>query len=350
MTGWQLTELGAAAFVASGAGVAIWRSVALKRSVLDIPNERSLHQTPTPRGGGALIPVFVVASLLFSPEGRQAWGLVSVLLVAAAVIVVASVSLWDDIRTVPTWIKLLVQVAAAVTVISAIGFPSRLPVPFGGVVDLGLLGAPLMLFWIVGLTNAYNFMDGIDGIAGLQAVIAGIGWAIIGFESANPLIALMGALIGGSSLGFLVHNWHPARIFMGDVGSATLGFTFAVMTMMAGKGDPRLVVVGALLLWPVLFDAFLTFTFRLRNGERVFTAHRTHLYQRLVLSGHTHWQVSTLYGILAAIGLVAALWTSGDRALPLEVIAGVIVLAAIALVQLVRRTERSARVLRSAAK
>ena len=171
----------------------------------------------------------------------------------------------------------------------------------------GWLGVPLAFFWVVGLTNAYNFMDGIDGLAGSQAVIAGVGWAGLGWLRGEPLVSLLGLLVAGSSLGFLLHNWPPARIFMGDVGSAFLGFTFAALSVLAAQQNPRLAVAGILLLWPFIFDTIGTFLRRLRRRENVFAAHRSHLYQRLVIAGYSHRTVTLLYSGLALVGLVLAL-------------------------------------------
>jgi SAM-dependent methyltransferase len=168
----------------------------------------------------------------------------------------------------------------------------------------------LTLLWIVGLTNAYNFMDGIDGIAGCQAAIAGMGWCALGGWSGLPLVTVLGLLLAASSLGFLIHNWPPAKIFMGDVGSTFLGYSLAVLPILAAQSDPRLAVAGVLLVWPSVFDASFTFLRRLRRGENVFAAHRSHLYQRLVITGLSHRWVSSLYGALALIGLaLACAWT-----------------------------------------
>ena len=153
-------------------------------------------------------------------------------------------------------------------------------------------------------------MDGIDGIAGGQAVVAGLGWAALGWLSDQPLVGILGILLAASSLGFLGHNWPPARIFMGDVGSAFLGFTFAVLAVAAAQRDARLALAGVLLVWPFIFDACFTFLRRLRNGENVFAAHRSHLYQRLVIAGYSHRTVTLLYIGLAAWGaILAQLWT-----------------------------------------
>lgn len=306
MTFFLLLAEAAGAFILSVIGVAAWRYVAERRQILDVPNHRSLHRVPTPRGGGVLIPVILVGALLASDDAWRNWGGAGVLALAVAVLAIAGVSLWDDLRSVPTWLKFVIHLSAAALAISTIGYPSMLPVPIVGRVDVGLVGLPLALLWVVGLTNAYNFMDGIDGLAGVQAAVAGAGWMLIGSLTGVPLVGSLGSLIFGASLGFLLHNWSPARVFMGDVGSATLGFAFAVITLIGGARDITLLATGALLVWPFVFDTGLTFLRRLVHREPVFTAHRTHLYQRIVVAGYTHRWVSIAYAGLAALGLACA--------------------------------------------
>jgi UDP-N-acetylmuramyl pentapeptide phosphotransferase/UDP-N-acetylglucosamine-1-phosphate transferase len=119
----------------------------------------------------------------------------------------------------------------AIIAIAGYGFWGTLALPVVGSVNLGWWGAVLTVMWIVGLTNAYNFMDGTDGIAGSQAVIAGLGWALIGWAAGIPLVGGIGFLIAGASLGFLAHNWPPARVFMGDIGSAFLGYLWRTAVM-----------------------------------------------------------------------------------------------------------------------
>jgi len=179
------------------------------------------------------------------------------------------------------------------------------------------VGYWLLALWFVGLVNVYNFMDGIDGIAGLQAVVAGVAWAVIGAELSLPMVQLMGALVASSALGFLTLNWHPAKIFMGDAGSTVLGFLFATLPFLATvEGGERLgargekleltrsLTIGAILVWPFLADGIFTFLRRLKNRENVLQAHRSHLYQRLVIAGHSHTRVTVAYGCLALLGAV----------------------------------------------
>jgi UDP-N-acetylmuramyl pentapeptide phosphotransferase/UDP-N-acetylglucosamine-1-phosphate transferase len=165
-----------------------------------------------------------------------------------------------------------------------------------------------LALWLVGLVNVYNFMDGIDGIAGLQAVVAGFAWACVGTVLALPAVQIVGAVVASSALGFLTQNWHPAKIFMGDAGSTVLGFLFATLPLLAtveagGRLDlVRSLTIGAILVWPFLADGIFTFLRRLKNRENVLQAHRSHLYQRLVIAGHSHPRVTVTYGCLALLG------------------------------------------------
>jgi UDP-N-acetylmuramyl pentapeptide phosphotransferase/UDP-N-acetylglucosamine-1-phosphate transferase len=196
-----------------------------------------------------------------------------------------------------------------VVVIAAIGYWHVIDLPIYGPLVLGWGGAILTFVWIVGLINAYNFMDGTDGIAGGQAVAAGLGWALLGWNAGQPLVGGLGFLVACSSLGFLVHNWPPARIFMGDVGSAFLGYTLAVLPVMfggLGSDSGAAPVIGCALVWPFVFDPAFTFIRRLLHRENVLAAHRSHLYQRLIASGSSHRRVALIYVGLALVGSILA--------------------------------------------
>jgi UDP-N-acetylmuramyl pentapeptide phosphotransferase/UDP-N-acetylglucosamine-1-phosphate transferase len=289
-----LVLAGAAAAVCAGALVPFTRW-ANARQIVAVPNERSSHSRITPVGGGAPLAVCVVgaAAVLGWRHGSplEAWAPAYV----AGALAIVAVSWLDDLRGVGVWVRLTAHVFAAVVVVQ--GLASGIP---GGAV----VGGAIAVFWIVGVTNAYNFMDGIDGMAGTQALVAGAAWAIAGAQAGYPLAAALGGVVAGASAGFLLHNWAPARIFMGDVGSALLGYTFAAMTVQALPSTPVLGVAGALALWPFVFDATFTLLRRLSRGENVLDAHRSHLYQRLVRGGWSHATVTTIYGLLAACGVV----------------------------------------------
>jgi len=305
------------ALACSWAGVAGFRRWAEKRRILDLPNQRSSHTKPTPRGGGLAIvaTVLIFGSVLAAAVGEPGTWQVF-LSYAGGAILISSVSWLDDLRSIPSWMRIFVHAIAAAVPVAIIGYWPELTLPVIGTVQVGPLGALVTMLWIVGLTNAYNFMDGIDGIAGGQAVVAGICWGLLGWWSGSYLPGGLGLLLASASLGFLVHNWPPARVFMGDIGSAFLGYTLAVLPLVytQPRGSPggRALVVGALLVWPFVFDTVFTFLRRLIRGENVLQAHRSHLYQRLVTAGWSHRKAAVLYiGLALAGGLLGRVYSLG---------------------------------------
>lgn len=321
MTGDPLTgqAIGAAAaialiaFVCAWAGVGAIRRFAERRELLDIPNERSSHSRPIPRGGGLAI---VLVTLLLTAAGNaytHGWSLTALLAALAGWAMVAAVSAADDLRSLPNSVRLAVHAAAALLIVLFMGRWSVVALPLIGRLALGFAGPLVAFFWLVGLTNAYNFMDGIDGIAGSQAVVAGLAWAVLGWTTGADQIAVAGLAVAAASAGFLFHNWPPARIFMGDVGSAFIGLVLATLAVAGAEADPRLAFAGVLPVWPFVFDASFTFVRRALRHENVFEAHRSHLYQRLVILGHSHRSVTVLYALLALPGAVlAVLWVLGQ--------------------------------------
>jgi len=287
--------------------VLIIRHYALKHAVMDIPNERSSHETPTPRGGGlaifGLCWIGMLLALIFQPsDDIKAW---AAFLVGAFVL--GAVSILDDIFTLSNRIRFACHIFVAGCVLVFCGHWAVIALPFLGEVPLGWIGAGVAFIWIIGLLNVYNFMDGIDGIASVQAIGAGTAWALLGYIGGHEDITIFSLLIVASSLGFLWHNRSPAKIFMGDVGSTFLGVSFAALAILAAQRDPRLAVAGILSVWPFVFDGNLTLFRRAKNRENVFQAHRSHLYQRLTQSGWSHGRVTGLYALLSALGVVFAL-------------------------------------------
>lgn len=292
------------AFAASWVGVALFRRWTLRRGFLDIPNERSSHSTPTPRGGGLIIVLiclvgYAVIGLLFELE--ISWGYF------LGALIVAAVSWLDDLYSLPFWIRLLVHVAAAIILITDVGFWSELFIPLASAnISLGsLAGIFLTVGWVVWLVNAYNFMDGIDGIAALQATVAGFAWAVLAYAFGLHGVFLLAGVLASASAGFLIHNWQPAKIFMGDVGSAFLGFTLAAMPLLArseSKAEsPVLPLIGVALVWLFVLDTVFTLGKRVLSGQRVWEAHREHIYQKLTIEGKEHATVTLLYGAASAL-------------------------------------------------
>jgi UDP-N-acetylmuramyl pentapeptide phosphotransferase/UDP-N-acetylglucosamine-1-phosphate transferase len=292
-------------------GSAVLTGLTRRLAIIDVPNERSSHSQPTPRGGGIALVSMTLIGLVCS---QFIWHLTAwpgLMVYLAAAIVIAVVSWLDDLQSLSPKIRFLVHFLAAGLVIAEWGYWENLNLPLLGNLPLGWVGLALTLLWIVGLTNAYNFMDGIDGIAGGQALVAGLGLAVVGMMLDDKFVFAIGGLLAASSLGFLFYNWSPAKIFMGDVGSAFLGFTFAVIPVMAKRTAPLnrdfMLWIGFLLLWPFIVDTGFTLLRRLSKGENVFQAHRSHLYQRMVIAGYSHQIVSLLYIGLALIGSILSL-------------------------------------------
>jgi Fuc2NAc and GlcNAc transferase len=316
-------------------GVRRW---SVRNARFDRINKRSSHSTPTPRGGGIAITTITIAAFL-----ALAGVATRSVTFAAAAAIVGVISFLDDLRSLSARVRFAAHIAAALVVVLVIGYIRELHVA-GTAFQLGIFGLPLTVFWIIGMTNAYNFMDGIDGIAGGQAVIAAAGWVALGVLTSDTSLTVLALLVCGSSAGFLAQNWPPAKIFMGDVGSAFLGFTFAVLPLVSRQGAATMIVPSALLVWPFLFDTTLTFVRRLRRGENVFAAHRSHLYQRLVIAGYRHVTVTSLYVALATLGAAAAVvWPAVH--VPLQaVLLTAIGTAALALWRFVLRAERQTRI------
>ena len=295
------------------------RSWSLRARFLDIPNDRSSHRDPTPRGGGLGIVLVVWVGCFFWLAGAAVRGCASAVplarigMVLAAAMGVAVISWADDIaHGLKPLTRLGVHLISAAAVLAALGWWRQADIPLFGTVQIGALGPLFTILWLVGLLNAFNFMDGIDGIAAGQAATASLSWMVIGLGLRIETLAIAAGLLLGASLAFLVYNWHPAKIFMGDVGSAFLGFSFAVVPLYAawpaeGRLSVRLPVVGFLVMAPFVMDAALTFARRLRRGERVYEAHRSHAYQRLAMSGLGHAKVAIFYVLLGAAGGASAI-------------------------------------------
>lgn len=290
-------------------GVERYRRWSVRRNVFDIPNDRSSHKEPTPRGGGIVIVVLTLIGYLmaaaFFPQNFS-WGLL------VGSLIIAGISIADDIRSIAFPWRLLAHSIAAGIAIYDLGYFQLVTVPvIDQMITLRAAGPVLTFLWIIWMINSYNFMDGIDGIAGVQAVAASAGWAIISTWFDRPDTALLSTLVLGSTVGFLIHNWAPARIFMGDIGSAFLGFVFAILPLSllisSNQSIGYLPVLATFLMWMFLFDSVLTFFRRLIRREKVWQPHRSHFYQLLVISGFSHSFVSKIYGLGASIIAASAI-------------------------------------------
>ncbi|MDH4088419.1 MAG: glycosyltransferase family 4 protein [Nitrospira sp.] len=332
----------------------ITRSLCSPKSFLSIfahPNDRTLHSTPTPQTGGLAVIVSVVIALLAAasvlalvqpsqpllPKGVASgslWIVVSMLLVF-------TVSFIDDCIGLPASLRLGVQAAAAFIIISGVGLTlSSIPIPGGLTIELGLAAIPVSALLLIWMANLYNFMDGMDGFAG-GMTFWGFGFlAYFGWQTHFPVMLIISTFVAMGALGFLMHNFPPARIFMGDAGSITLGFlagTFMILGVRDGIFD---LWVPIMIFSPFIADATATLLRRALLRKRIWEAHREHYYQRVVLSGWSHRRtVLAEYGIMILCGGLAVAYhhsTDKGRLIILGVWAGMFVL----LAMLVRALER----------
>lgn len=278
--------------------------------LIDIPNERSSHTVPTPRGGGVGIVLMTVIPLLAAIPLMDMMISGEIVLVLIAAILIALLGWIDDRFVLSAKTRLLVQTIISFAAVVSVGIVDHVMLPFVGSLSLpALVATMLCVFWIVAFTNIYNFMDGIDGISATQAIVAAIGWFVLLLIHGQFVLALASALIAASSMGFLSLNRPPARIFMGDVGSTFLGFFLALLpvTIYQEVADPRFFGAGVLMVAPFVLDGAFTIVRRLLRGENVLRAHRSHIYQRLVKLGYSHAAITNLYGLFALASIGCAL-------------------------------------------
>jgi Fuc2NAc and GlcNAc transferase len=307
-----------------GAALASWlltgamRRYALRSDLLDVPNERSLHRAPVPRGGGAglalvtLVGLALAASLAAIPPDL-AWG------IGGGGALVAAVGWLDDRRGVAAPVRALVHVLAAIW---AVAWLVGEYTPLAAAAVVGIV-------WAI---NLYNFMDGIDGLAGGEAASVGAIGGTLLLAAGHGELAAAAFLLAASAAGFLGWNWPPARIFMGDVGSGFLGFSFGALALASDRSGALPLELWLLLLGIFVFDATVTLLRRMSRGERWYEAHRSHGYQRLVQAGWSHGAVTGVV-LVVNLALGALVWaTEAGQLAPLAaVLAGLVGLAVLYL-------------------
>jgi UDP-N-acetylmuramyl pentapeptide phosphotransferase/UDP-N-acetylglucosamine-1-phosphate transferase len=299
--------LALAAVLASGlvswSIIGVVRSLAERHALLDMPTHRSAHRRPRPRlGGVGVVAAFLGgAACVAALQPADARGLLTL---AGLSLVVAGVSLIDDIWSLPVWPRLIAHTGVALATVWAFGGVTTVAIAPGIDIALGGAGTAVTVVLIVALINAFNFMDGIDGIAGAQAISACAAWLAIGWLAGLPTVAWAAVLLLGATAGFLRHNWEPSTIFLGDGGATFLGYWLAVLPL-SGRAS-QLFLPGLLAVWPFVADAAYTLVDRARRGESLTSAHQDHIYQRLVASGWSHARVALLYAGLSLAGGAAA--------------------------------------------
>ena len=292
------------------------RTLAFRVGAVDVPRDnRRMHNHPIPRMGGlAIFFGFILSALIFVPLDAPLRGM----LMGAVIIVILGI--FDDIYALPALPKLLVQIAAA-TVAVLMGnqievlsnpniFSSN---PYW---DLGFLSIPISVFWIVGITNAVNLIDGLDGLACGVSTISSMTMLVIALTVAEPDVALLMAALAGGCIGFLPYNLNPAKIFMGDTGSTFLGFILATVSIEGLFKSYAIIsfAVPFLMLGLPIFDTCFAILRRVSHGQSPMAPDRGHIHHRLIDMGFNQKQaVAVLYVISAILGLCAVvLTTSGE--------------------------------------
>ena len=305
---WLLPAVAGVSLVMTGA----LRRYALARSLMDIPNARSSHSVPTPRGGGvAIVLAFLAALPVLAFANLLPWAVMWALLGAGAG--VAVIGFLDDHGHIPARWRLLGHFAGAIWALFWLGGLPPLSL-FGMSLDLGWLGHALAAVYLVWLLNLYNFMDGIDGIASVEAICVCLGGAllhaVLGIAgSTQPTEFVVPLLLAAAVAGFLFWNFPPARIFMGDAGSGFLGITLGILSLQAAWAAPQLLWSWLILLGVFVLDATWTLLRRLLRGDKVYEAHRSHAYQYASRQFGRHLPVTlAVLGINLLWLLPIALW------------------------------------------
>lgn len=278
-----------------------FRAYAMRHQLLDVPNARSSHTVATPRGGGVAFVLSTIAAVI----GLAVAGLISPRLTVGLVgsgLLVAGVGYLDDRRPIPARWRLLSHGLAAAWFLGWLGgLPS---VVVGGlVIDPEWWGYGIAVLYLVWVLNLTNFMDGIDGIAALEGVMVCLGGSFLFWVVHSEESGLLAPLVlSAALLGFLVWNWPPAKIFMGDAGSGFLGLMLGAGSVVAARSDPVFLWSGLILLGVFLVDATMTLLRRIARGERFYEAHRSHAYQHAAIRWGSHRRVTL------TVGLINLLW------------------------------------------
>ena len=287
-------------------------SARLAGLVLDVPNDRSLHERPVPRTGGVGLMLAAAVTLLAFGGGPKA--------IVVPAVALAGVFLLEDVNSLPVLPRFIAQLAAAIGFLAMTG-------PYA------IWLFPLLVVGIVWSANLYNFMDGSNGLAGGMALIGFAAYAIAAAAEGDAELALLAAVIAGAAAGFLVWNFDPARIFLGDAGSIPLGFLAAAIGVLGWHRGLWPFWFPALVFATFIVDSGLTLAKRIVHRENPFQAHRSHYYQRLIRMGWSHRRLAlSAYALMAATSL-SALWLR-NAALPIRLLGVVLwggVIAALAL-------------------
>ncbi|MBS4204761.1 glycosyltransferase family 4 protein [Lederbergia citrea] len=300
-------------FVASILITPLVKKLAITFKITDAPNHRKIHNKIMPRLGGLAIYIsFMIGLLVSHQHDPHLWAI----MVGSLIIVITGIL--DDIFELSARYKLLGQLFAATVAILG-GFELEfINLPFGGELQFGFLSVPLTILWIVGITNAINLIDGLDGLAAGVSSIALITLSIMAFIMGDAFVVTISLILLGSTLGFLLYNFHPAKIFMGDTGALFLGYMIAILSLLGFKNVTFFsLVIPVIILGVPISDTIFAIIRRIINNQPLSAADQHHLHHRLLSSGFSHRQavviiyaVAVMFGLTAVIFSMATIWGS----------------------------------------
>lgn len=303
-------------FAGSALLTGLVRRYAEGRAILDVPNDRSSHTVPTPRGGGVAIVFMVLLAVAWLAIERRLppLGMVPALVLGGTA--VALVGWIDDHYPLSAILRVAAYLLAAAWAVHALGGVSSFDLGFTRWEPGNVIGSTIAVLFIAWMINLYNFMDGTDGIAGTQAICAGVVGCALFLARGQPGLGILSLAVTAAATGFLLWNWPPARIFMGDVGSCFLGYVFGVLALAGEKSGAVPVVLWTVILSVFFWDATFTLARRVSAGERWYRAHRTHAYQCLAQLGWSHRRIAVavlVYNVVVLWPLVwlGMLWNNG---------------------------------------
>ena len=293
-------------FIASLAITPLVKKLAMKIGATDKPNQRKVHSKIMPRLGGLAIFIsFLIGLAFLRPQDEQLGAIV----IGAFIIIIIGVM--DDMMELSAKVKFLGQIAAALIVVLNGVQVDYINLPFGGGLELGILSIPLTILWIVGVTNAINLIDGLDGLAAGVSTIALVTISAMAFVKGDVFVFSIAIILIGSTLGFLKYNFHPAKIFMGDTGALFLGFMIAVLSLLGFKNVTMLsLIVPVIILGVPISDTFFAIIRRIVNKKPLSAPDKSHLHHCMLRLGYSHRQtVLIIYAMAASFGLAAFIFS-----------------------------------------
>lgn len=293
------------------------KKLAVRIGAVDKPNSRKVHQTPMPRLGGLAIYIsFLIGFLILMPESPYKYPI----LIGSFIIILTGII--DDLYDISARWKLLGQVSAALVVILVGVDIDFINLPFGGRIDFGIYTIPLTILWIVGITNAINLIDGLDGLAAGVSSIALITISGMAIIMGNVFVLSMGIIVLASTLGFLIYNFHPAKIFMGDTGAMFLGYMIAVLSLLGFKNVAVIsFIVPIIILGVPISDTLFAIIRRIALKKPLAAPDKSHLHHCILRLGYSHRKtVLIIYGISAIFGAVAVVFSQATMWVSLMVV------------------------------